>query len=175
MKKNIFLITGACGSGKSYFAQVLKKKMKKDKVRLHDFDEKLGELDNLEATSYFLNLAKEYHTEGFSLVICGGITPLDILNSDSYDKDYTLHGCLLNISDKERKDRLSQRNQNFFKAVNVNNLPLEDFLQAVCFSGNYYKNLIKKADTYIELDNTEKYQEKSVTTIYDWILSKMKE
>jgi len=170
----IMLLTGACGSGKSHFVNILKNRFKNLKVRIHDFDEKM-KLTNEAAVEYFLELAIKYNKEGNTLILCGGITPLDLKKSNKYSNEMVIKACLLKVQHNERKARLELREDNFFKAVNTQNLEKEDFIEAVCRNSVMYDELIKHADSYIEIDNTLKNNRVTNKKINYWILRNLKE
>lgn len=167
----IFLVTGACGSGKSFFVKMLKNKLKNMKFKIHDFDEKI-KLSNLEAVEYFLSLSEKYHMEGFSTIICGGITPNDIKNSKKYHDGIQIFGCLLNVSDEVRKNRLRSRDDYFFEAINIKNLPREELLDKICLNSVMYNIEIKQAHSYIEVDNTIDNNPNTSDEVISWILTK---
>jgi len=175
MKTTILLITGACGSGKSYFVPILKDRLAGFKVRVHDFDEKIS-MTNEAAVDLFLTLSEDYNKNGFFTIICGGILPHEIKASKNYSSDkFIIDCCLLNVEEVERRKRLLLRNENFFLLTNPCKLPLEEWFQCIYNSAKKYNELIKNADFYIEIDNTSNFNENTINSVCSWIKSRIGE
>jgi len=105
----IYFISGAEGAGKSTSIKLLTKKL--PKMDIHDFDEK-GVPSNpplswrINTTKDWINLAKDNEKKGISTIIVGLSFPREISN---ISKKIKPKYCLLDISIKERKNRLKKR------------------------------------------------------------------
>jgi hypothetical protein len=162
-----FLVTGACASGKSYFVKELKEYFSYKNILVHDFDEKL-KLSKEEAIDFFLKTANENWLNKNFTVICGGIVPTELKNSKLYN-NFKLYACLLNVDPSEREKRLLERSENFFSAVNKHNFTKQEIINSIISGAEVYKNIIRLADEFVELDNTNKNDPIALKKLVFWI------
>jgi len=105
----IYFISGAEGVGKSTLIKLLTKKL--PKIDIHDFDEK-GVPSNpplswrINTTKDWINLARDNEKKGMNTIIVGLSFPSEISN---ISKKIKPKYCLLDISIKERGNRLRKR------------------------------------------------------------------
>lgn len=168
----LFLVTGACASGKSYFVKELKQYFLNKNIRVHDFDEKI-KLSKEEAIEFFFNITSENWSNKIYTILCGGITPVDLKNSKFYKEDFVVHACLLNVSESERRRRLLERNENFFNAVNNLNFTKEEVIKSIISGAEVYKKLLKSADDFVELDNSIQNDYTTLKKLVYWIEEKI--
>jgi DNA-binding protein len=168
-----FLVTGACASGKSHYVKILKEEFINENVKVHDFDEKM-KLSLEDGVSFFIDTCVNNYNQGYYTVICGGITPKNIINSKKYNSDIKIISCLLNVGDGERERRLRERGQNFFDAVNTLNFTNEQIIKSIVSGASVYKNLIKISHEYIEIDNTVPNNLESSEQLTRWIKKNMR-
>lgn len=172
-----FLITGACASGKSFYVKLLKEFYLEKNIKVHDFDEKI-KLSLQEGVDYFIDLTIDNWKNDNYTIVCGGITPEDLKKSNKYSQNLKIYGCLLNVSEEERENRLNQRNDYFFEVINkLHNtyLSKEEIIKSIIQGSNQYKNLIKLSDEFIEVDNTSNNNSETLINISNWLNSKIKE
>ena len=108
---NLFIITGACGTGKSSLVPGLKKHFPDFEV--YDFDD-YGVPENptvewrREATLHWLEIVRDKALRQTKTILAGLIAPADI-QEFTRDSNLTIRFCLLDIDQEERAFRLIKR------------------------------------------------------------------
>ncbi len=113
MQTELFIITGASGTGKSTTTLLLKKKLSSS-CAVYDYDELLRPFDNTETwgdevTQKMLQITKGNLEKNLITVVLGLIRPHTVKKyQDSYGVK-SIKFCLLDISSEERSKRLATR------------------------------------------------------------------
>lgn len=172
MPITILLITGTSCVGKSYLKEELRKTLQNEKVKLHDFDEKQGDL--MDVMNHFLRLAEEYNKKGYTLVLCGGILPEHLKSASSFsEENYVIHACLLTVDSREHRRRLLDRTIKFFSITNPNNLSVEDWISRYLEVAESCKESVKIANSWTVIDNTVLNSKETIRKVWEWIRTKI--
>lgn len=113
MSVELYIITGATGTGKSTLIPILRKNLPTT-FSFYDYDEILRPYDHSqtwadEVTEKMMQIASDNKKKNIITIFVGLIRPYLV---KKYEKKYNIHSiqfCLLDITTEERKRRLAQR------------------------------------------------------------------
>lgn len=113
MKTELFIVTGASGTGKSTSVPILKKELPENYL-IYDYDEILRPYDETgswgdEVTEKMLQITQENIQKKMLTVFCGLIRPYLVKKYQDKHGISSIKFLLLDISTEERSRRLNQR------------------------------------------------------------------